>query len=69
MMLRPDLASARWRKSSFSMENGECVEIARGATWVAMRDSKDPGGPALVVDRGAMERFLAGIRCGQFDCL
>jgi hypothetical protein len=68
-MFSPDLASARWVKSSYSENGANCVEIARGATWVAMRDSKDPGGPALVVDRGAMERFLAGIRCGQFDCL
>jgi hypothetical protein len=65
-MLVPNLANARWIKSSYSHE-GTCVEVALGAAWAAMRDSKNPEGPALVFDRAAMEHFLAGVRSGEFD--
>jgi hypothetical protein len=34
-----------WRKSSHSAEQGQCVEVA--STLGAVRDSKNPTGPAL----------------------
>lgn len=35
-------------KSSYGTSGGECVEVAVNVTWtVAIRDSKDPGGPML----------------------
>jgi hypothetical protein len=37
-----------WRKSSYSGNSGECVEVRRDLA--ALRDSKAPDGPALVVD-------------------
>lgn len=43
-------------KSSYSSGNGECVEVARNVPGtVAVRDSKQPGGPVLRVTpvRGA----------------
>ncbi|BCL16181.1 DUF397 domain-containing protein [Micromonospora sagamiensis] len=46
----PALATARWRKSSHSGDEGACVEVAvvRDPTdTVAVRDSKDPHGPVL----------------------
>ncbi|MFC5668524.1 DUF397 domain-containing protein, partial [Kitasatospora misakiensis] len=40
-----DLADARWRKSSFSGQGGECVEVAPDFPGVVpVRDSKDPAG-------------------------
>jgi hypothetical protein len=37
-----------WRKSSFSMSNGDCVEVAHLASdRVGIRDSKSPAGPHL----------------------
>jgi hypothetical protein len=65
-----DLTGAAWRKSSFSSGNGgACVEVAilRGATeeggsLVALRDSKDPAGPALVFTPGEWQAFVAGVR-------
>jgi Domain of unknown function (DUF397) len=65
-----DLIGAAWRKSSFSSGNGgACVEVAilRGATeeggsLVALRDSKDPAGPALVFTPGEWQAFVAGVR-------
>ncbi|WP_141580296.1 DUF397 domain-containing protein [Actinomadura sp. WMMA1423] len=39
-----------WRKSSRSgSSGGNCVELAGLAAGVAIRDSKDPNGPALLV--------------------
>jgi hypothetical protein len=37
----------RWRKSSFSAEDANCVAVARGAEEVRVRDSKRPSGPTL----------------------
>lgn len=42
-----DLNGARWRKSSHSSGNGACVEVAETGGIIAVRDSKDPGGPVL----------------------
>ncbi|MDL4777468.1 DUF397 domain-containing protein [Actinomadura xylanilytica] len=39
-----------WRKSSHSGDKADCVEVARlGGGGVGLRDSKDPGGPVLVL--------------------
>lgn len=41
-----------WRKSSRSgSDGGSCVELAGVNDDVAVRDSKDPDGPILVVSR------------------
>ena len=34
-----------WRKSSYSAQNGACVEIRKDLS--ALRSSKNPGGPTL----------------------
>jgi Domain of unknown function (DUF397) len=61
-----DLSTARWRKSSYSGVNG-CVEVAVVGDRVAIRDSKDRGGPVLLFTSDAWEAFLAGARDGEFD--
>jgi len=70
-----DLTRAAWRKSSFSGGNGgTCVEVAviAGATdggghAVALRDSKNPSGPALVFTPDEWRAFTLGVRDGEFD--
>ena len=64
-----DLTSAQWRKSSYSGGNGgSCVEVARNIPGlVALRDSKNPDGPALAVEPEAFAALVAGIRAGEFD--
>lgn len=37
-----DLSHAQWRKSSFSGNTGNCVEVAVTKSGVAVRDSKNP---------------------------
>ena len=65
----PDLTGAVWRKASYSNGNGgNCVEVAdlpRGRR--AVRDSKDPGGPAMMFTATEWAAFTAGICAGEFD--
>jgi uncharacterized protein DUF397 len=60
------LAGAVWRKSSYSGDNGgNCVEVAGNlAGVVAVRDSKDPGGPVLAFAPADWRTFVTGIRNG-----
>jgi hypothetical protein len=48
-----------WRKSSRSgSSGGNCVELASLESKVAVRDSKDPDGPVLVVSRAVLRQAL-----------
>jgi hypothetical protein len=69
-----DLARAAWRTSTYSGANGSCVEVAPvpGATpgggppgRIAVRDSKDRGGPALILTARQWRAFAAGIKAGE----
>lgn len=59
-----DLTGGSWHKSSHSSANGgNCVEVAGdGAGVVAVRDSKDPDGPALVFTPADWSAFIAGLK-------
>jgi hypothetical protein len=58
-----DLSRADWRKASYSSNNGgACVEVARNLPGlVAVRDSKNPSGPALVLSASQWADFLTRI--------
>ncbi len=61
------LARASWRKSSYSGQSGNCVEVAGGLPGaVGVRDSKDPAGPALVLSPGSWRAFTARVKNGEF---
>ncbi|TYB48628.1 DUF397 domain-containing protein [Actinomadura chibensis] len=58
-----NLVKAVWRKSSYTTANGgDCVELASTSDTVAVRDSKDPDGPKLFVDRRAFAALLSDLK-------
>lgn len=55
-------------KSSYSLANGNCVEVAGlSSDLVQIRDSKDPQGPVLGFTSAEWDAFLGGVRNGEFD--
>lgn len=64
-----DLTGVIWRKSKRSNgSGGDCVEVADlpdGGR--AVRDSKNPTGPALIFTPAEWAAFTAGVRAGEFD--
>lgn len=63
-----DRVDVRWRKSSHSgPQGGECVEVAALAPVVAVRDSKDPGGPRLSFGVGEWRVFARRVKAREFD--
>jgi hypothetical protein len=60
-----DLTGAIWRKA-FASGNGNCVEVAVNLPGVvAVRDSKDPAGPALTFTSADWDAFTARLRSGD----
>jgi hypothetical protein len=54
------LEAARWRKSSYSANEGtDCVEVAFASEAVGVRDSKNTT-PRLAFTRASWRAFLAG---------
>ncbi|MGW5677905.1 DUF397 domain-containing protein [Streptomyces sp. NPDC003860] len=55
-----------WVKASASDAFNSCVEIAQLGDHVAVRNSRFPGGPALVFTRSEFAAFLDGAEKGEF---
>lgn len=65
-MSTTDLSGAIWRKSSRSGDEQECVEVADlDNGHRAVRDSKHPTGPALIVAPAEWAAFTTAIRDGD----
>jgi hypothetical protein len=58
-----------WTKSHFSSPNGNCVELAAlpDGSGVAVRNSRDPEGPALIYTKAEIDAFVRGAASGDFD--
>jgi hypothetical protein len=62
-----DLSRADWHKSSYSSQNGNCVEVATNLPdVVAVRDSKNPEGSVLVVTADVWRAFIVQVQAGEF---
>lgn len=60
--------SPAFRKSTYTNTMAACVEVADlDGGHVAVRDSKDPAGPALMFTGAGWAAFTAGVRSGEFD--
>jgi hypothetical protein len=64
-----DLSGGRWRKSSYSGNTGNCVEVRTTAPTgtVAVRDSKRIPGPELSIPAHRWSAFVRGVKRGRFD--
>ncbi|MEU0485196.1 DUF397 domain-containing protein [Streptosporangium sp. NPDC006013] len=67
--LNQELHSANWRKSSLSGSDGSnCVEITNlSNNHRAIRDSKNPTGPALILTPRQWTTFITTIKNGDCD--
>lgn len=64
------LRNVTWLKSRHSTADGNCVEVALLAGGeVAVRNSRDPRGPALVYTQAEIAAFIAGVKDGEFDLI
>lgn len=50
-----------WYSSSRSSGANNCVEVSHGPGWTAVRDSKNPTGPMLVVTKREWQTFLSAV--------
>jgi hypothetical protein len=59
----------KWQTSSHSGDAGNCVEVSRNVPdlpgVVAVRDSKNPAGPALAFTSTDWRTFISGVKAGQ----
>jgi hypothetical protein len=61
-----ELARATWRTATYSQGNGSCVEVAGlSGGRVAVRDTKDRPGPAIVMTADMWRTFLASTQRGD----
>ncbi|PYC66660.1 DUF397 domain-containing protein [Streptomyces tateyamensis] len=63
--MQRELSATTWRKSSFSGQGANCIEIAESfPSMVPVRDSKDPEGPVLTFPDQAFAAFVTAVKSG-----
>ena len=65
-----DLGPGGWRKPWSSTNGGACLEAKKlDGGRVALRQSTDPGGPALILEPQEIRAFVDGVKSGLADYL
>lgn len=54
-----------WRKSSYSTDVGDCVEVVQHQDYAHVRDSKHRHGPALTVSAAHWGAFIVEVKSGR----
>jgi hypothetical protein len=67
MTRAPHGRTTRFKKSSYSSESINCVEISISPERVLVRDSKNPDGAILAYPAPAWQAFVSQIRAGSFE--
>ncbi|TKA11566.1 DUF397 domain-containing protein [Actinacidiphila oryziradicis] len=60
------IVDSNWQKSSFSSTGNNCVELARSANGILIREGDNPG-VAITTTRTNLAVFLRGVQAGEFD--
>ncbi|MGH3823334.1 MAG: DUF397 domain-containing protein [Pseudonocardiaceae bacterium] len=69
-MTGPNPDITHWRTSSFSGNNGTCVEVtALPDGHIAMRNSNHSDGGVILFTRAEMDAWIKGVKAGEFDDL
>ena len=68
-MSAAELDDARWRKSSVSNSQGACVMHRLSGGEFAVRNSRNPEGPALIYTQAEIAALIEGVKQGEFDDL
>lgn len=64
------LAAASWRISSFSGNNGTCVQVATLPDGrIAVRNSNHPDAGVVLFTTAEMTAWIHGVKAGEFDDL
>lgn len=56
----------KWKTSSYSVGNGQCVEVADTGSNLLVRDSKNPAGAVLTIPVEIFAAFIGGVRDDMF---
>jgi len=65
-----DLGADGWHKPWSGPNGGSCLEAKKlPAGRVALRQSTDPNGPALILEAGEIRAFIDGAKAGLADDL
>jgi hypothetical protein len=59
------MMNVEWRKSTYSTDQGNCVEAASVPDAIAIRDSKNPNGPNLAFAPESWEAYTSHVKASQ----
>lgn len=66
-MTRTDLGRVVFRKSSYSEGGNGCVEAGSSGSRRLVRDSKNPEGGSLALERDVWAAMVSQIKLGAYD--
>ncbi|WP_179893148.1 MULTISPECIES: DUF397 domain-containing protein [Streptomyces] len=64
-----EVEGVRWVKARSSQGDGNCVELARLDSGVAIRNSRFPSSGALLYTPEEVQHFIGAAKRGEFDHL